>query len=209
MSIRALLIDNYDSFTFNLARYLKELMVTVDIIKNDVPTPSQNTLSQYDCLIISPGPGKPTQSGHSITAIKACLSKKPILGICLGHQCIAHVLGAQIVHASSILHGKVSRIKHNFDPLFANIPQHYNVTRYHSLAVELSSLPSQLAVCAWSGNEIMAIKDLHSLTYGVQFHPEAFLTEYGHQLLTNFLTLVKQNNHESIITDINRQTVFT
>lgn len=209
MSLRALLIDNYDSFTFNLSRYLRELFVRVDVIKSDVPCPDKTQLSQYDFVVISPGPGDPSQSGISIPVIQSCLSFRPLLGICLGHQCLAHSLGADIIQAKEIIHGKVSRIRHNHDPIFDKLPQAFNVTRYHSLAVDIESLHSSFAVCAWHGDEIMAIKHLHSLAYGVQFHPEAFLTEYGHQLLSNFLTLVRHNKHERDITNPNRQAVFT
>lgn len=208
MSLRALLIDNYDSFTFNLSRYFRELFVEVDVVKNDIPCPDKIALSLYDFIVISPGPGNPMQSGISLPIIKSCLFYKPLLGICLGHQCLAHCLGTHITRAKKIIHGKVSRIRHNHDPIFNKIPQQFNVTRYHSLAVEINTLHPDLAVCAWHENEIMAIKHLHSLAYGVQFHPEAFLTEYGHQLLSNFLTLVRQNQHERNITNLNRQKTF-
>jgi anthranilate synthase component 2 len=186
----ALIIDNYDSFTFNLSRYFNELKVDTHVVKNDELSLLDNVIDDYSFIVISPGPGTPNDAGISLNLIQKMLYRLPILGICLGHQCLAQVLGAKVISASRIIHGKTTKIMHNDDPLFLNTPRTFNVTRYHSLAVSSKSLPETLQICAWSQNEIMAIKHRDTLAYGLQFHPEAFLTDYGHQILYNFVQQV-------------------
>jgi anthranilate synthase/aminodeoxychorismate synthase-like glutamine amidotransferase len=189
-----LIIDNYDSFTFNLARYFEELDQSVTVIKNDAMTLSELQHIEFDQLVISPGPCTPNESGISLSAIKAFTGKVPILGVCLGHQAIAQAMGAKVVRAAHIRHGKTSTIQ--CDPqslLFCKCKPRFLATRYHSLIVDESSLPVQFNVSAWCSDfgstEIMAIEDSKQRLYGVQFHPESLLTEYGHQVLQNFLTL--------------------
>lgn len=187
----ALLIDNYDSFTYTLKRYINELGVEMDIIKNDDACLNTFDIKAYQFMLISPGPGRPENAGLSLSIIKKHLGEIPLLGICLGHQCLALTLGAEISKANEIVHGYTSIITHNYDPLFNKIPQYFKATRYHSLSVKTHSLSEDFAITAWADNEIMGIKHRNFLAYGVQFHPEALLTEYGHQLLANFIDLVK------------------
>jgi len=185
-----LLIDNYDSFTYNLARYIKlATQQELVIIKNDQLNLSQIIKLKPAYIIISPGPGSPLNSGVTIDCINYFKNLIPILGICLGHQCIANYYGATITQAREILHGKTSIIQHNNDPIFINTPETFNVTRYHSLSIKSDSLPNELQVIATSNNEIMAIKHKTNPIYGFQFHPEAHLSEHGQQLITNFFRL--------------------
>lgn len=189
-----LIIDNYDSFTFNLARYFEELGHTVTVIKNDAVTVEQLHHMAFDHLVISPGPCTPNESGISLAAIAAFTGKCPILGVCLGHQAIAQLMGAKVVRAKHIRHGKTSNIECDIESvLFVDCKARFVATRYHSLIVEASSLPNQFHVSAWCNDfdmlEIMAIEDRKLRLYGVQFHPESLLTDCGHQILQNFLTL--------------------
>lgn len=189
-----LIIDNYDSFTFNLARYFEELGQAVTVVKNDAATIDELHHLEFEHLVISPGPCTPLESGISLAAIAAFKGKRPMLGVCLGHQAIAHAMGANVTRARHIRHGKTSNIQ--CDPqsrLFVDCKPSFLATRYHSLIVEKSSLPSQFHVSAWCDDfditEIMAIEDPELRLYGVQFHPESLLTDCGHQILHNFLTL--------------------
>ncbi|WP_371193586.1 aminodeoxychorismate/anthranilate synthase component II [Glaciecola sp. SC05] len=189
-----LIIDNYDSFTFNLARYFEELQHSVTVVKNDATTIDELRHLNFDHLVISPGPCTPNESGISLAAISAFKGKCPILGVCLGHQAIAQHMGAKVTQAKHIRHGKTSNIQcDNQSILFADCKPRFIATRYHSLIVEKSSLPTQFHVSAWCDDcnmtEVMAIEDRKLRLYGVQFHPESLLTDCGHQILQNFLTL--------------------
>ncbi len=189
-----LIIDNYDSFTYNLARYFEELGQSVTVVKNDAITITELQQRVFDYLVISPGPCTPNEAGVSLAAIHAFKRKLPILGVCLGHQAIAQDAGANVVRAKHIRHGKTSNVQS--DPqsvLFRNCKPSFLATRYHSLIVDNESLAEQFHVSAWCNDfedtEIMAIEDAKQRLYGVQFHPESLLTECGHQILQNFLTL--------------------
>lgn len=177
-----LIIDNYDSFTYNLVQYFKILGETPLVVKNDEPMPSEN----FSRIVISPGPGNPDTSGLSMKVLERYHKTTPILGVCLGHQCIAQFFGGEIIRASESMHGKVSPIFHNSEGIFEGLPQGFNATRYHSLVVD--NLPECLEVTAKTkDNVVMGIKHKEAPIYGVQFHPEAILTEYGLELLRNFL----------------------
>jgi len=186
---RILLIDNYDSFVYNIAQYLGELGAEVHVERNDSPRLEQY-LGQVDGYVISPGPGHPRNSNRSLEVISKKGYGKPVLGVCLGHQAIAHVHGGAIVRASQVVHGKVSRISHAEDPLFEGVPSPFNATRYHSLVVRKSDFPEALDVLAHTdGGEIMSIRVRDSQIYGVQFHPESVMTSYGKTILSNFLRM--------------------
>jgi anthranilate synthase/aminodeoxychorismate synthase-like glutamine amidotransferase len=192
-----LLIDNYDSFTYNLVQYFAELGEQVLVRRNDEVSLTQIAAIRPSCLVISPGPCSPDQAGISVAAIQHFAGQIPILGVCLGHQAIAQAFGAKVVRAKAVMHGKNSLIKHHQRGLFTALKNPLSVTRYHSLVVEKASLPEELRIDAWTENddeEIMALSHTSLPVYGVQFHPEAILTEQGHQLLKNFLTLCKGLN---------------
>ena len=184
------MIDNYDSFTHNLVRYFHELGQQVAVFRNDAITVAQLQSLAPSALIISPGPGTPDDAGVSLAAIEAFAERLPILGVCLGHQAIAKVYGADVVRAQQVMHGKTSRIRHQDAGLFASLPREFSVTRYHSLLVAEDSLPSSLVVDAMTAaadeSAIMAIRDPNRLVFGIQFHPESVLTEQGYRLLGNF-----------------------
>lgn len=185
-----LVIDNYDSFTFNLVQYLGELGATTRVVMNDELSAAQITRLRFDGLLISPGPGRPEDAGVSMEALRAIDGKRPILGVCLGHQSLAAVHGGEVVRAERILHGKTSPILHAQQGLFEGLPNPFTATRYHSLLVPRAGLPSSLQVMAWTADdEIMALRHRDTDTWGVQFHPESILTECGHALLRNFLAL--------------------
>ncbi len=184
-------IDNYDSFSYNLVRYFTELNANIVVFKNDEITINELIDLKPEAIILSPGPKTPTESGVCLDVVNQLGGKIPILGICLGHQVIGHINGANIIKAPTPVHGKTDLIKHNCDYLFKHIPSEFNVTRYHSLIIEQAN--ENMEVLATTSDDIiMAIKVKNQLTYGVQFHPEAYLTEYGKQLLNNFLILVKE-----------------
>tara|TARA_R110000868_G_scaffold53389_3_gene167668 strand:+ start:3105 stop:3716 length:612 start_codon:yes stop_codon:yes gene_type:complete len=187
-----LLIDNYDSFTHNLARYFVELGQQVKIVRNDQLSCPEITKLNPDYLVISPGPCTPDQAGISLQAIEQFAGKIPILGVCLGHQAIGQVFGAQVVGAHNIKHGKTSLIQHNNSRLFQDVPSPFTATRYHSLLLELASITSEFEISAWCQEqglplEVMAIEHNTLALAGVQFHPESLLTEFGHQILANFI----------------------
>ena len=188
-----LMIDNYDSFTYNLVQYFGELGVEVQVFRNDQITIAQMEKLNPDQIVISPGPCTPNEAGVSVEAIKHFAGKKPILGVCLGHQSIGQAFGGRIVHASAIMHGKTSLIHHKNCGLFKGIDNPFEATRYHSLVVEKSSLPACLEITAWTENEqgeldeIMGVRHREHAIEGMQFHPESILTEHGHDLLKNFL----------------------
>ncbi|ASQ45512.1 anthranilate synthase component II [Legionella clemsonensis] len=182
-----LIIDNYDSFTYNLVQYFQSLNQHVLVYANDRITLSDIETLQPQYLVISPGPKGPQDAGISLSAIERFHRQISILGICLGHQCLAYAFGASIVRAPTIMHGKTSAIIHCNQGLFRDLPSPFQATRYHSLAVEPSTLPSCFSIDAWAEDAIMAISHRQYPLYGLQFHPEAILSEYGLQLLTHFL----------------------
>ena len=185
-----LMIDNYDSFTYNLVQYLGELGEDLRIFRNDKLTISQIKKIKPKKIVISPGPGRPSDAGISCAAIKQFSKTIPILGVCLGHQCIGEVFGGKIIRADRLMHGKTSLIYHNGEGIFKNIKSPFEATRYHSLLVEKKSLPEALEITAWTKeNEIMGLKHRDFPLWGVQFHPESILTKPGKEILKNFLAL--------------------
>lgn len=182
-----ILIDNYDSFTYNLVQYFLSLGQELLVFKNDQVSIKEIEHLAPSHLVISPGPKGPKDAGISLDLINHFHQRLPILGICLGHQCLAYAFGASIIQAPEIIHGKTSLISHNKQKLFQNIPNLFNATRYHSLAIDIKTLPNCFAIDAWAEQTIMAISHRLYPLYGLQFHPEAILSEYGPQLLTNFL----------------------
>ncbi len=182
-----LIIDNYDSFTYNLVQYFQCLNQEVVVFTHDQITIDQIRKLAPQYLVISPGPKSPDEAGISLQAIEELHLEIPILGICLGHQCLAQAFGGKIIPAPEIIHGKTSEILHHYQGLFKNIPNYFKATRYHSLAVEVASLPECFSIDAWTDNTIMAISHRQYPLFGLQFHPEAILSQYGQQLLENFL----------------------
>ena len=183
-----LMIDNYDSFTYNLVQYFGELGEDVHTYRNDEITLEKITALKPDRICISPGPCTPNEAGVSVPLLQNFAGKLPILGVCLGHQSIGAAFGGKIIRAQQVMHGKTSVIHHTGTGVFKNIPNPYTVIRYHSLAIERSSLPDCLEVTAWTEDgEIMAVRHKEFAIEGVQFHPESILSEYGHALLKNFL----------------------
>ncbi len=187
-----LMIDNYDSFTFNIVQYLGELGADVRVVRNDEIDIAGIAELDPRQLVISPGPCTPAEAGVSVDAIKAFAGKIPILGVCLGHQSIGQAFGGRIVHARQVMHGKTSPIHHKSVGVFADLPNPFEATRYHSLVIERESLPACLEVTAWTEHggqidEIMGVRHREFDVQGVQFHPESILTEHGHQMLQNFL----------------------
>jgi anthranilate synthase component 2 len=189
-----LMIDNYDSFTYNLVQYFGELGQEVQVHRNDQITLERIVALQPDYLVISPGPCTPNEAGISIEAIHHFAGKLPILGVCLGHQAIGQAFGGRIVRAKQVMHGKTSPVYHHNLGMFRDLPNPVQTTRYHSLVIEQSSLPECLEVTAWTQNaqgeldEIMGVRHKTLPIEGVQFHPESILTEHGHDMLKNFLT---------------------
>ena len=183
-----LMIDNYDSFTYNLVQYFGELGEDVHTYRNDEITLEKITALKPDRICISPGPCTPNEAGVSVPLLQNFAGKLPILGVCLGHQSIGAAFGGKIIRAQQVMHGKTSVIQHTGTGVFKNIPNPYTVIRYHSLAIERSSLPDCLEVTAWTEDgEIMAVRHKEFAIEGVQFHPESILSEHGHALLKNFL----------------------
>ncbi len=183
-----LMIDNYESFTYNLVQYFGELGAQVKVFRNDEITLEQIRAMQPDQLVISPGPCTPAEAGVSVAAIKAFAGSLPILGVCLGHQSIGAAFGGRIVHAQKLMHGKTSPVHHKDVGVFRGLPNPLTCTRYHSLAIERDSLPDCLEITAWTDDgEIMGVRHRTLDVEGVQFHPESILTERGHDLLRNFL----------------------
>ncbi len=184
------MIDNYDSFTYNLVQYLGELGEEVKTFRNDEITIEEISKMQPDRLMLSPGPGNPDQAGITLDVIKHFADKIPLMGVCLGHQSIGQVFGGDVVHAKQIMHGKTSIIQHTNKGVFAGIENPFKVTRYHSLVVGADTLPDCLEVTAWAEDgEIMGLQHKEMAIHGVQFHPESILTEHGHALLDNFLKI--------------------
>ncbi len=182
-----LIIDNYDSFTYNLVQYFQCLGQQVQVYLHDHITLAMIEQLSPDHLVISPGPKAPPDAGISLAVIDYFYQKIPILGICLGHQCLAQAFGAKIIQAPEIMHGKTSRISHHKQGLFKGLPNHFIATRYHSLAVDINTLPACFAIDALAQETIMAISHRDYPLYGLQFHPEAILSEHGLQLLAHFI----------------------
>jgi anthranilate synthase component 2 len=183
-----LVIDNYDSFTYNLVQYLAELGEHVVVRRNDeITVPEVEALAPH-AIVVSPGPSRPKHAGISLELIARLAGRVPILGVCLGHQAIGQAFGGRVVRAHQVMHGKVSRVRHDGKGLFRGLPREFQATRYHSLAVERASLPTCLTITAQSDDgEIMGLRHGRLAVEGVQFHPEALLTEHGHQMLQNFI----------------------
>jgi para-aminobenzoate synthetase component II len=184
-----LLIDNYDSFTYNLAQFLGQLGEKLEVRRNDQITIDQIAAKKPDRIVISPGPGEPQNAGICIDVIREFTGKIPILGVCLGHQAIGHAFGGKVVRAPSLMHGKTSRIHHDNKTIFRELPQDFVATRYHSLIVQKKDLPRDLEISAETDGLIMGLRHRKLPLEGVQFHPESVLTEVGMQLLRNFLSL--------------------
>jgi anthranilate synthase component 2 len=182
------MIDNYDSFTYNLVQYLGELGEDVRVYRNDQITVDQISALHPVHIVISPGPCTPNEAGVTVDTVKRFGGEIPILGVCLGHQGVGQAYGGKIVHAKQIMHGKTSMIHHTGEGVFAGLPSPFEATRYHSLVVERETLPACLEITAWTDDgEIMGIRHKEFAVEGVQFHPESILTQHGHELLANFL----------------------
>ena len=186
------MIDNYDSFTYNLVQYLGELGANVGTIRNDAITPQEifarSAALKPDRIVISPGPCSPAEAGISVALIQVAMGKIPLLGVCLGHQAIGAASGGKIIRAKTLMHGKTSKVEHTGQGVFKGLPSPMTVTRYHSLAIEPDTLPAELMITAWTQDgEIMGIQHKTYALHGVQFHPESILSEHGHAMLKNFL----------------------
>jgi anthranilate synthase component 2 len=183
-----LMIDNYDSFTYNIVQYFGELGENVHTVRNDEISLEQIADMNPDRICISPGPKSPKDAGVSVDVLKEFAGKKPILGVCLGHQAIGEAFGGKIIRAKQVMHGKTSKIAHTGEGVFKGLPSPFTVIRYHSLAIERASLPACLEVTAWTDDgEIMGVRHKEFDIEGVQFHPESILSEHGHAMLKNFL----------------------
>ncbi|MAW27959.1 MAG: anthranilate/aminodeoxychorismate synthase component II [Gammaproteobacteria bacterium] len=187
-----LMIDNYDSFTYNLVQYLRELGQEILVHRNDQITVSEIRQLSPEAIVVSPGPCTPNEAGVSLETVATLQGQIPILGVCLGHQSIGQSFGGEIIRARQVMHGKLSSIYHNGEGLFGTLPNPFTATRYHSLIIDKSSLPDCLEITAWTEqngefDEIMGIRHRTKNIHGVQFHPESILTEYGHELLDNFI----------------------
>jgi anthranilate synthase component 2 len=190
--MKLLMVDNYDSFTFNLVQYFGELGTDVEVFRNDEIDVAGIADRRPDRLVISPGPCSPAEAGISVEAIQHFAGKLPILGVCLGHQAIGAAFGGRIIRAQQLMHGKTSEITTTRQGVFAGLPERFTVNRYHSLAIERASCPSELKVTAWTADgEIMGVRHERLAIEGVQFHPESILTEHGHAMLKNFLEQAK------------------
>ena len=190
--MKLLMIDNYDSFTYNIVQYFGELGAQVEVFRNDEITvadiAAKLDAGQLDRLVVSPGPCSPAEAGISVAAIQYFAGKLPILGVCLGHQAIGAAFGGKIIRAQQLMHGKTSVITTTQQGVFAGLPEQFTVNRYHSLAIERASCPEVLEVTAWTEDgEIMGVRHKELAIQGVQFHPESILTEHGHAMLKNFL----------------------
>lgn len=195
---KILVIDNYDSFVYTLNGYLQQLGAETQVIRNDAVSVGElkHLVSEFDGVLISPGPGTPSEAGISIAMVQLALSTRiPVLGVCLGHQAIAEALGATVTHADELMHGKVSRVQHTGDSFFANVAPEFAATRYHSLAVVRDTVPAELIVTAETAEgTVMAIRHRELPIYGVQYHPESVLTEGGYQQLGNWLVVAGSPN---------------
>ena len=190
---KIILIDNYDSFTFNLYHYLSSLKVNVDVIRNDQITSNQILKRKYNKIVISPGPGNPNQSGNCLKIVKSLYKKIPILGVCLGHQIIGQVFGSKIIQAKRLMHGKTSKIISKKVGILKNLPKSFEATRYHSLIIDKKSLSKHLEITAESEDGlIMAVQHKNYDVHGVQFHPESIKTKLGIKILKNFIKILNQ-----------------
>ena len=186
--MKLLMIDNYDSFTYNIVQYFGELGADVEVVRNDEITLDEIAARAPDRLVISPGPCSPKEAGISVAAIQHFAGKLPILGVCLGHQAIGAAFGGTIIRAQQLMHGKTSVITTTQQGVFAGLPEQFTVNRYHSLSIERSSCPADLEITAWTDDgEVMGVRHKTLAIEGVQFHPESILTEHGHAMLKNFL----------------------
>ena len=186
--MKLLMVDNYDSFTYNIVQYFGELGAEVEVYRNDEITLEGIAERKPDRLVISPGPCSPAEAGISVAAIRHFAGRLPILGVCLGHQSIGAAFGGTIIRAQELMHGKTSVITTTQQGVFAGLPEQFTVNRYHSLAIERASCPQELAITAWTEDgEIMGVRHRELAIEGVQFHPESILTEHGHAMLKNFL----------------------
>ena len=188
---KILVLDNYDSFVYTLNGYLQQLGAETEVLRNDAVSPEElpALMARFDAVLISPGPGTPAEAGLSIAAVKNALAtNQSIFGVCLGHQAIAEAMGATVTNAEELMHGKTSKVEHDNSLVFKDVPQNFNATRYHSLAIVDSTVPDDLVVTArTAGGIIMAVQHASKPIYGVQFHPESVLTEGGYQMLGNWL----------------------
>lgn len=188
-----LMIDNYDSFTFNLVQYLQMLGAEVKVVRNDAMSVAEIAALKPSHIVVSPGPKTPNEAGVSLEVIRQLGPSIPLFGVCLGHQAIGQIYGGDVIRASNIMHGKVSPIRHEGKGVFAGLPDRYEATRYHSLVVDKNTLPAALEITAWTENpggsmeEIMGLRHREYPVEGVQFHPESILTQHGHALMKNFL----------------------
>ena len=188
-----LMIDNYDSFTFNLVQYLQMLGAEVKVVRNDAMSVAEIAALQPSHIVVSPGPKTPNEAGVSLEVIRQLGPSIPLFGVCLGHQAIGQIYGGDVIRASNIMHGKVSPIRHEGKGVFAGLPDRYEATRYHSLVVDKNTLPAAVEITAWTENpdgsmeEIMGLRHREYPVEGVQFHPESIASEHGHQMLRNFL----------------------
>ncbi len=193
-----LMIDNYDSFTFNLVQYLQMLGAEVQVVRNDAMRVEQIAALKPSHIVVSPGPKTPNEAGVSLEVIRQLGPTIPLFGVCLGHQSIGQVYGGDVIRAGNIMHGKTSPIRHEGKGVFAGLPDRYEATRYHSLVVDKNTLPAELEITAWTENadgsmeEIMGLRHRQHPVEGVQFHPESILTQHGHALLKNFLERTQQ-----------------
>ncbi len=186
--MKLLVIDNYDSFTYNLVQYFGVLGASCEVLRNDEAKLEEIDISRFNGLVLSPGPCDPDQAGISLPAVKRWAGQKPLLGVCLGHQCIGQAYGGQIVRAARLMHGKTSPVFHYGENLFTDLPNPFSATRYHSLVIAPSTLPAALERTAWTEEEeIMAIRHCELPVWGVQFHPESLATDSGIMVLKNFL----------------------
>ncbi|MCR9195212.1 MAG: aminodeoxychorismate/anthranilate synthase component II [Hyphomonas sp.] len=189
-SKKILVIDNYDSFTWNLVHYLEEIGARTQVIRNDETSTAEALALKPDGIVLSPGPCTPNEAGICVEVVKQAPDDLPILGVCLGHQSIGAAEGGEIITAKEIRHGKISQIRHENGPLFKGLPEKFDVVRYHSLSIRPEDLPGTLIADAFTADgEIMAVRHTSRPVYGVQFHPESILTEHGHALLKNWLEL--------------------
>ena len=187
--MKILLIDNYDSFTYNLFHYISKIKKNVEVVRNDKIDGKTILRKKYDKIVISPGPGNPNQAGNCLKIVKEVYKKIPILGVCLGHQIIGQVFGGKITNAKNLMHGKISKIKHNKKGLFKNIRNNFEATRYHSLVVDRNTLPKSLLITAETKNKtIMGLMHKEFDIHGVQFHPESISTKVGMKLIKNFIS---------------------
>jgi para-aminobenzoate synthetase component 2 len=197
MATKILVVDNYDSFVFNLVQYLGQLGAECTVVRNDEVTADE--ASKYDGVLISPGPGTPEKAGVSIDMINYCADKKiPLFGVCLGHQAIGVAFGATVSRAPELMHGKTSEIIHNCEGVYANLPSPFTATRYHSLAIERATVPDELQITGQTeGGIVMSVRHKSLPIEGVQFHPESVLTEHGHAMLANWLTECGDKNAQT------------